>query len=416
MSFPGGSDAGDPSGRTGWDAIIRVAVVDDSAVIRGIVTRWLEVDPEIKVVGSYVNGAMAVRQMVEVNPDVVILDIEMPEMDGLEALPLLLKAMPDLKVIMSSTLTRRNAEISMRALSMWAADYIPKPESRYSGSDEFKNELIQKVRAHAQRKRQGLTNRTYRSQGQVAPPSTGSATASAPATTAPGQRPAAAPAAARTSTLPPVPAPGSIWGAKPVVLRAASKQRPAILAIGSSTGGPQALFKVLGELGPSLNVPVVITQHMPATFTAILAEHIQNASKRPTKEAANGDVLQAGHIYVAPGDYHMLVVSEGTQRVIRVNQDPPENFCRPAVDPMFRSIAKIYGGTALGVILTGMGHDGRDGGRVLVDAGGTIICQDEPSSVVWGMPGAAATAGLASQVVPLDQMASTIARALKGGM
>ena len=416
MSFPGGSDAGDPSGRTGGDAIIRVAVVDDSAVIRGIVTRWLEVDPEIKVVGSYVNGAMAVRQMAEVNPDVVILDIEMPEMDGLEALPLLLKAMPDLKVIMSSTLTRRNAEISMRALSMGAADYIPKPESRYSGSDEFKNELIQKVRAHAQRKRQGLTNRTYRSQGQVAPTSTGSAPSPAPATTAPGQRPAAPPAAARRSTLPPVPAHGSIWGTKPVVLRAASKQRPAILAIGSSTGGPQALFKVLGELGPSLNVPVVITQHMPATFTAILAEHIQNASKRPTKEAANGDVLQAGHIYVAPGDYHMLIVSEGTQRVIRVNQDPPENFCRPAVDPMFRSIAKIYGGTALGVILTGMGHDGRDGGRVLVDAGGTIICQDEPSSVVWGMPGAAATAGLASQVVPLDQMASTIARALKGGM
>ncbi len=416
MSFPGASDAGDPSGRTGGDAIIRVAVVDDSAVIRGIVTRWLEVDPEIKVVGSYVNGAMAVRQMAEVNPDVVILDIEMPEMDGLEALPLLLKAMPDLKVIMSSTLTRRNAEISMRALSMGAADYIPKPESRYSGSDDFKNELIQKVRAHAQRKRQGLSNRSYRAQGQVAPTSSGSAAPSAPATAPPAQRPAGAPAMARTSTLPPAPVPGSIWGAKPVVLRAASKQRPAILAIGSSTGGPQALFKVLGELGPSLNVPVVITQHMPATFTAILAEHIQNASKRPTKEAANGDVLQAGHIYVAPGDYHMLIVAEGTQRVLRVNQDPPENFCRPAVDPMFRSIAKIYGSTALGVILTGMGHDGRDGGRVLVDAGGTIICQDEPSSVVWGMPGAAATAGLASQVVPLDQMASAIARALKGGM
>jgi two-component system chemotaxis response regulator CheB len=414
VSLPGSSDAGDVSGRAGGDAIIRVAVVDDSAVIRGIVTRWLEVDPEIKVVGSYVNGAMAVRQMADVNPDVAILDIEMPEMDGLEALPLLLKAMPDLKVIMSSTLTRRNAEISMRALSMGAADYIPKPESRYSGSDDFKNELIQKVRAHAQRKRQGLSNRSYRGQGQAAPQSPGSSTAPAPAATAaPAQRTSAPAVSARAPAAAPVP--GSIWGTKPVVLRAASKQRPTILAIGSSTGGPQALFKVLGELGPSLAVPVVITQHMPATFTAILAEHIQNASKRPTKEAANGDVLQAGHIYVAPGDYHMLVVAEGTQRVIRVNQDPPENFCRPAVDPMFRSIAKIYGAQALGVILTGMGHDGRDGGRVLVDAGGTIICQDEPSSVVWGMPGAAATAGLASQVVPLDQMASTIARALKGG-
>ena len=415
MSFPGASDPGDPSGRAGGDTIIRVAVVDDSAVIRGIVTRWLEVDPEIKVVGSYVNGAMAVRQMADVNPDVAILDIEMPEMDGLEALPLLLKAMPDLKVIMSSTLTRRNAEISMRALSMGAADYIPKPESRYSGSDDFKNELIQKVRAHAQRKRQGLSNRSYRAQGPAASQPTGSAPPLSSPTPAapPAQRSAAPPVAARAPAIAPVP--GSIWGTKPVVLRAASKQRPTILAIGSSTGGPQALFKVLGELGPSLNVPVVITQHMPATFTAILAEHIQNASKRPTKEAANGDVLQAGHIYVAPGDYHMLVVTEGSQRVIRINQDPPENFCRPAVDPMFRSIAKIYGAQALGVILTGMGHDGRDGGRVLVDAGGTIICQDEPSSVVWGMPGAAATAGLASQVVPLDQMASAIARALKGG-
>jgi two-component system chemotaxis response regulator CheB len=295
---------------------------------------------------------------------------------------------------------------------MGAADYIPKPESRYSGSDDFKNELIQKVRAHAQRKRQGLSNRSYRSQGQAAPQVAGS-------TAAPSPTPATAPRSpavtARAPAPAPAPAPGSIWGAKPVVLRAASKQRPTILAIGSSTGGPQALFKVLGELGPSINVPVVITQHMPATFTAILAEHIQNASKRPTKEAANGDVLQAGHIYVAPGDYHMVIVAEGSQRAIRVNQDPPENFCRPAVDPMFRSIAKLYGAQALGVILTGMGHDGRDGGRVLVDAGGTIICQDEPSSVVWGMPGAAATAGLASQVVPLDQMAGAIARVLKGG-
>jgi two-component system chemotaxis response regulator CheB len=209
---------------------------------------------------------------------------------------------------------------------------------------------------------------------------------------------------------------GSIWGKQQIVLRAPSRARPAILAIGSSTGGPQALFKLLATLSPDLNLPVVITQHMPATFTAILAEHIQNATKRACKEAVSGEPLVSGQIYVAPGDYHMTIVAEGSNRVLRLNQEPPENFCRPAVDPMFRSIAKIYGNAALAVILTGMGTDGREGGRVLVDAGGTLVCQDEASSVVWGMPGAAATAGLAAAVVSLDQMPATISRFIKGGM
>ena len=159
---------------------------------------------------------------------------------------------------------------------------------------------------------------------------------------------------------------------------------------------------------------MVITQHMPATFTAILAEHIQSATNRPAKEASTGDVLQPGHIYVAPGDYHLTVASDDAVRAIRLNQDPPENFCRPAVDPMFRSIARVYGPSALAVVLTGMGADGREGGRVLVDAGGTMIAQDEATSVVWGMPGAVATAGLASMVLPLEKIGPAVSRLIKG--
>jgi two-component system chemotaxis response regulator CheB len=381
-----------------------------------MVTRWLEVDPEIKVVASYANGAVAVRQILDTQPDVLLLDIEMPEMDGMTALPLLLKAQPDLKIIMSSTLTRRNAEISLRALSMGAVDYIAKPESRYANSDDFKNELIQKIKVLAALRK--------------ARPARAPASGPAPALAPPRSYPSASPAPAGGAPLSPRPAPrpaagattpgpmtsGSIWGKQQIVLRAPSRARPAILAIGSSTGGPQALFKLLATLSPDLNLPVVITQHMPATFTAILAEHIQNATKRACKEAVSGEPLVSGQIYVAPGDYHMTIVAEGSNRVLRLNQEPPENFCRPAVDPMFRSIAKIYGNAALAVILTGMGTDGREGGRVLVDAGGTPVCQDEASSVVWGMPGAAATAGLAAAVVSLDQMPATISRFIKGGM
>jgi two-component system chemotaxis response regulator CheB len=392
---------------------IRVAVADDSAVIRGMVSRWLELDPEIKVVATYANGAIAVRQIADTQPDVLILDIEMPEMDGMTALPLLLKTMPDLKVIMSSTLTRRNAEVSLRALSIGAVDYIAKPESRYGSNDDFRNELVQKVKVHATLRRRRLAPNAARP-APAAPPS-----AAAPRPTGPapaGRTGVAGAAGAATGGAGSFTSTGSLWGKQQVVLRAPSRAKPSILAVGASTGGPQALFKFLGTLSPDLTVPVMLTQHMPATFTAILAEHIHNATKRPCKEAASGDVLQAGHIYVAPGDYHMTVVVEGTQRVIKINQDPPENFCRPAVDPMFRSVAKVFGTQALTVILTGMGSDGREGARVICDAGGTLICQDEATSVVWGMPGAAATAGLASQVLPLEQIAPAVARILKGGL
>ena len=305
---------------------IRVMVVDDSAVIRGLITRMLEADPEISVVASVGNGQLAVNQL-ERHPkliDVIILDIEMPVMDGLTALPLLLKVDPNIKVIMASTLTKRNAEISLRALSAGATEYVPKPSTARDlsgGENDFKRELLNKVKS---------LGAVHRSQ-------TGEAIASRPA---PAARPAAAVAPAAKPAAP---------GAKPAdagtlqrwekrsqaqaVMRAAGTTKPDILAVGSSTGGPQALFEFLKALAKNINMRVVLTQQTPATCTSILAEHITRMSGWPCTEAKDGDVLEAGKIYRAPGDYHMTVVQKGPQRVIALNQETQENFCRPAVDP-----------------------------------------------------------------------------------
>lgn len=366
----------------------RVMLVDDSAVIRGMLHRWLSAEPECVVVGSYHNGAQAVQHVKSCGAEIVILDIEMPEMDGLTALPLIIKEVPGIQVLMASTLTRRNADISMRALSMGAVDYLPKPESARSGTAtaDFQRELLQKVKAlgAAMRKGRGATAA-----------STGRASSVRAAIQAKPENKIAA-------------------GPKTLSLRQASKMRPEILAIGSSTGGPQALFTLLKGLAPSLKIPIVITQHMPPTFTAILAEHIHSSTGLVAHEAAEGDLLRPGEVLVAPGNFHMTIVRKGADKVVHLDQNPQVNYCRPAVDPMFESIAAIYGASALAVILTGMGHDGRDGGRVLVEAGGTIVAQDEKSSVVWGMPGAVAEAGLCSAVLPLMEMAMHLKRYLQG--
>lgn len=365
-------------------------LVDDSAVIRGMLNRWLSADQECVIVGAFHNGAQAVANVKKCNPEIVILDIEMPEMDGLTALPLLIRQMPALKVLMASTLTRRNAEISIRAITLGAADYIPKPESARSGTAtaDFQRELLNKVKAigaASRKSKDGL--------------------AAAPRHSRLSGEDEARQASNKVTKAP-----------KEIILRKPSRVKPDILAIGSSTGGPQALFALLGGLNKALTVPVVITQHMPPTFTAILAEHIQNSTGLPAKEAVNGDLLRPGEVLVAPGDYHMRLVSNGAQRVIQLNKNPPVNFCRPAVDPLFDSVAACYGPAALGVILTGMGHDGRDGARSMVEAGGSIVAQDEKSSIVWGMPGAAAEAGLCCAVVPLSEMASLLRRYLQGAV
>ena len=361
---------------------LRVMVVDDSAVIRGLITRMLEESGDIAVVASMPNGEQALKALEKHDIDVIVLDIEMPVMDGLTALPKLLEMKPDVKIIMASTLTVKNAEVSLRAMQAGASDYVPKPTSskEISGGLDFKRELVEKVRALG-RARKG-----------------GAASAAAPAA-------GGSPAAIEKKGL---------FPGKKVTLRAPGKFTPAILAIGSSTGGPQALFAVLKGL-KGLGVPIVITQHMPATFTAILAEHITRASTIPCEEGKDGDALQAGRIYLAPGGKHMLLEKKGAQVVVKLDDGPPENFCKPAVDPMLRSIAEIYGPRVLTCILTGMGNDGAKGGKVIVDAGGTVIAQDEETSTVWGMPGAAAHAGICSTILPLNDIAPHIMNVVKQG-
>jgi two-component system, chemotaxis family, protein-glutamate methylesterase/glutaminase len=368
---------------------VRVMVVDDSAVIRGLITRALETDSGIQVVATVGNGQLAVSQMSRSDVDVIVLDIEMPVMDGLTALPELLKAAPDVKIIMASTLTQRNAQVSIEALQKGASDYIPKPSStgEIHGSADFKRDLIDKVKALG-RVRRDRRDRNKAAGGPEAKP-------------VPAGRSAPAAPGGRTSLLSPT---------SPISLRPFGRLMPQIVGIGSSTGGPQALFTVLGNLPASFKLPIVITQHMPATFTTILAEHIGRVSKRPSAEGRDGEPIEPGKIYLAPGDNHMIIETQGTQKIIRLNKNPPENFCRPAVDPMFRSLAAVYGANVLGVVLTGMGSDGAKGGRVLADAGATVIAQDEASSVVWGMPGAAAQAGICSALLPIDKVAGEIAR------
>jgi two-component system chemotaxis response regulator CheB len=355
------------------DDPIRVMVVDDSAVIRGLITRMLNAESDIEVTASMSNGRFAVNKIARQQFDVVILDIEMPVMDGLTALPLLIKEDPEIKIIMASTLTAKNAEVSLKALQAGAADYVPKPSStrEISGSDggDFRRDLVAKVKSlgGVRKTRPGRVVRDR------------------------ATRPAAFVSAVPTS--------------KDIVLRKAGIHRPNIVAIGSSTGGPQALFTFLKDLKPTLKVPVVITQHMPPTFTTILAEHISRQTEWKCEEGKDGDVLKRGYIHLAPGGYHMGVVQKGPQQIIQLNQDPPESFCRPAVDPMLRSVVKVFGPRVLTIILTGMGADGLKGGKQVVEAGGTVIAQDEESSVVWGMPGAVATNGLCSAVLPLKDLA-----------
>ena len=370
---------------------IRVMVVDDSAVIRGLITRMLESDDDINVVASVGNGQLAVSNLERSPVDVIILDIEMPVMDGLTALPKLIAVDKSVKIIMASTLTARNAEVSLKALSMGATDYVPKPSTsrEISGENDFRRDLLEKVKSLGAMRRHEVG---------------GTVTARKAPAPSPGVTAGAKPAEQSAE----IPSKWELRDPSKVSLREPGKMKPDILAIGSSTGGPQALFAFLKGLNKNINIPVVITQHMPATFTTILAEHISRMSGWECKEAKTGDRLEPGKILLAPGDYHMLIEQKGTDRAVRVTQDPPENFCRPAVDPMLRSVVKVYGPRVLTVILTGMGNDGEKGSKVVVESGGTVIAQDEKSSVVWGMPGAVATAGLCSAVLPIDQLAGYV--------
>ena len=370
-----------PSSAAADNNPVRVMVVDDSAVIRGLITRIVEADPNLNVVASVSDGQRAVDRLAKSEIDVIILDIEMPVMDGLTALPELLKTDPDIKVIMASTLTLRNADISMKAMQLGAADYIPKPTAsgEINGRDEFGRVLIEKVRSLGQARRRR-------------------------------RRPIAAKAAAAKPTSAGWSRPG-----QEIALRPVSKVKPRVLAIGSSTGGPQALFKLLGDLAGRISLPVLVTQHMPATFTTILAQHIAQNTSWSSAEATDGQTIEPGCVHVAPGDFHMIAEMRGDKPSLRLSTDAPENFCRPAVDPMLRSLSDIYGSAMLTVILTGMGSDGLKGSQYVVEKGGTIVAQDEATSVVWGMPGAVASNGVCSAVLPLDDLANCVVSLVERG-
>jgi two-component system chemotaxis response regulator CheB len=368
---------------------LRVMVVDDSVVIRGLISRWVSTEPDMVVAASLRTGLDAVNQIERVNPDVAVLDIEMPELDGISALPLLLAKKRNLIIIMASTLTRRNAEISFKALSLGASDYIPKPESTRepAAAEIFRHDLIQKIRSLGAKVRR-LT----------------------PASPCPPLAPAPDRTREPLHRTPPAPV-----IQPPLLRRAFGTQAPRVLLIGSSTGGPQALMTLVTEIGAVIDrFPVLITQHMPPTFTTILAEHLARSSHRPAREAVDGEIVKAGQIYLAPGGRHMRVAKHGADIVIALDDGPPVNFCKPAVDPLFTSAIDVWQGGVLAVVLTGMGSDGMRGGREIVAAGGSVIAQDEASSVVWGMPGAAANAGICAAILPLNQIASKLVRVFSG--
>lgn len=355
-------------------------VVDDSAVIRGLLSRALEVEPDIAVVASVGDGQMALNTVARQDIEIVILDIEMPVMDGLTALPKLIAAKPGIQVVVASTLTQRGANVSMKALSLGAADYVTKPgSSALTTADQFKRELTDKVKALA------FARRRSRREAQPTP---------AVGVVRDRTKPVLVPHVGRSGDI---------------RLRTQPIEKPEVVAIGSSTGGPQALFRLLKALG-AIAQPLLITQHMPPTFTTILAEHIQRLTNLKAAEAVDGEPVKGGRIYIAPGDFHMVVEAQANQKVIRLTKAPPENFCRPAVDPMLRSLSRAYGRKVLTVILTGMGQDGLRGGEVLVAGGGSLIAQDEKTSVVWGMPGAVAMAGLCTAVLPIDDIAPFLSR------
>lgn len=350
---------------------IRVMIVDDSAVVRGLTKRWLEVEKDIDIVAVSTDGQRAVSDVATAKPDVIILDVEMPRMDGLTALPQLLKLAPHARIVMASTLTREGATTTLRAMSLGAADYIAKPEATgLGGATVYQQELIGKIRALG-----------------------GAAQVSAnPVKRAP---------------MPPA-RPRSAGVSKPGIFR------PKAMFVGSSTGGPQALQSFLGPVAKQIKAPIFIVQHMPATFTTILAEKLAQVTGRPCIEPKNGDLVKSDHIYLAPGDWHMRIDKQGLGQVIKIDQSPQVNFCRPAVDPLFESGVKVFGGAMLSVVLTGMGHDGRAGAKLVNEAGGRVIVQDEVSSVVWGMPGAIAQAGLADEIMPIPDLGKLSVKYMNG--
>ena len=355
---------------------IKILVVDDSVVVRRMVSDALSADPQLEVVGAAANGKIALARIPQLNPDVVILDVEMPELDGLETLRRLRQTHLFLPVIMFSTLTRRGAAATLDALSLGANDYVTKPANvgcAQQALEQIRAELIPKIKAFCA-KAKGLE-----------------------------------PAPVTRKVRPNVP------GSNGMVAPLRHLGRVEVVAIGVSTGGPNALGELVPAFPADFSVPIVIVQHMPPVFTKLLAERLSAKAQIKVEEGEPGQVVEAGHALIAPGSYHMVVQREERTVRVRTNQEPPENSCRPAVDVLFRSVAETYGAGALGVVMTGMGQDGLRGSERIRQAGGQVIVQDEATSVVWGMPGYVANAGLADKVLPLGELGREIVRKVRAG-
>ncbi|MDH2414640.1 chemotaxis response regulator protein-glutamate methylesterase [Nocardioides sp. CER19] len=348
--------------------MIRVLVVDDSALIRRLISTALSEAADIEIVGTARDGLEAVDRVDELQPDVVTLDIEMPRLDGLGALQRIREKHRRLPVIMFSTLTERGAAATLEALSRGASDYVTKPSNTGSvaeGLASVRDQLVPRIRALAGR-----------------------------------------------STLVPSAAPVR---RTPLVAKPAAGV-PQVLLVGSSTGGPDALATVLAQLPADLGVPVLMVQHMPPVFTTMLAQRLDRISPLKVREAVDGDVPRAGEVLLAPGDFHLRLATAAGGVRVRLDQGPQENFCRPAVDVLFRTAAEAYGGRAVATVLTGMGQDGLEGVRVLAARGARVLVQDEATSVVWGMPGAVAHAGLADETLPLAELPARMVAAVRGGI
>ncbi|MEV4707774.1 chemotaxis response regulator protein-glutamate methylesterase [Actinoplanes sp. NPDC049316] len=375
--------------------MIRVLVVDDSVVVRRLIVDSLSGAPGIEVVGTAANGLLAQAKIDQLKPDAITMDIEMPQMNGIEAVRELRKRHKRIPVIMFSTLSAAGASATLEALAAGATDYVTKPSNVGSIAESIaavREQLVPKIHALAGRRSGPPAHPGTR-------PAPGRPGLAPPAyRPGPGARPAAVPG--RTGAQPPA-AP-----ARPV--RRGPQGRVDIIAIGSSTGGPDALTKVLQALPTELPVPIVVTQHMPPVFTKMFAERLDRSTPLRVLEAGDGLELAPGTVYIAPGDKHLVLQRRGTATLTQLSGAPPENSCRPAVDVMFRSVASLFGAAAYAAVLTGMGYDGRGGAKVLRDAGAEILAQDEASSVVWGMPGAVVGAGLADEVLPLDRIAAAL--------
>jgi two-component system, chemotaxis family, protein-glutamate methylesterase/glutaminase len=375
---------------------IRVMVVDDAVVVRSLLSRWVEETTGLKLVASLRNGREALENLDHARPDVVVLDVEMPELDGISTLPKLLERRRDLVVIMASALTRDHAEVTIKALSLGAADYIPKPaaEGGVMTSASFQRELIEKIRVLGGRRKKRPLPPHYarRPIGPVTRRLGGAVQRTVKWRTAPAE-----PEQSEFN------------------LRPFSVMLPRVLLIGASTGGPQALTRLVARLDVvTETAPVLIAQHMPPTFTTILAEHLTRAGGKPVREAVDGEAVLAGNIYLAPGGKHMKVERRDGTATIVLDDGPPVHYCKPAVDPLFSSAAEVWGAWNLAVILTGMGTDGTAGAEQIAAFGGSVIAQDEGSSVVWGMPGHAVAAGVCSAVLPLEQIAPKLVRLFLG--